>query len=141
MSSNESSAAVTPPVSLTVSGVLETEGGVRQFYPVILAGGSGERFWPLSQAERQDVDAFLDRERIHGLVTLPDHRDDDAELHVADAAFWVKGCSSLGLWRCAALVDIIGAKGRSSFCLLDIKQAIAPLAPRAKGSMCVACRT
>jgi uncharacterized protein (DUF2252 family) len=94
----------------------------------------GERFWPLSEDERHDVDAFLDRERIHGLVTLPDHRDDDSELHVADAAFWVKGCSSLGLWRCAALVDIVGAKGRSGFCLLDIKQAIAPLAPRAKGS-------
>ncbi len=94
----------------------------------------GERFWPLSDDERADVDAFLDGERIRALVTLPEHRDDDAEIRVADAAFWVKGCSSLGLWRCAALVDIVGAKGRAGFCLLDIKQAIAPLAPRAKGS-------
>ena len=94
----------------------------------------GSRFWPLSAEERADVDAFLDRERIHALVTLPEHRDDDAELRVADAAFWVKGCSSLGLWRCAALVDIVGAKGRAGFCLLDIKQAVSPLAPRAKGS-------
>lgn len=94
----------------------------------------GRRFWPLSDAERADVDAFLDRERIRTLVTLPEHRDDDADIRVADAAFWVKGCSSLGLWRCAALVDIVGAKGRKGFCLLDIKQAISPLAPRADGA-------
>lgn len=94
----------------------------------------GRRFWPLSDEERAAVDAFLDRERIHTLVTLPEHRDDDADIRVADAAFWVKGCSSLGLWRCAALVEILGAKGRKGFCLLDIKQAISPLAPRADGS-------
>jgi uncharacterized protein (DUF2252 family) len=94
----------------------------------------GSRFWPLSDDERADVDVFLDRERIRGLVTLPQHRDDDADIRVADAAFWVKGCSSLGLWRCAALVEIVASKGRSGFCLLDIKQAVSPLAPRAEGS-------
>ncbi len=95
----------------------------------------GKRFWPLSVDERADVDAFLDRERIRGLVTLPDHRDDDADIRVADAAFWVKGCSSLGLWRCAALVEIVASnKRRAGFCLLDIKQAVSPLAPRAEGS-------
>ena len=95
----------------------------------------GRRFWPLSAEERTDLDAFLDRERIRTLVTTPDSRDDDAEIHVADAAFWVKGCSSLGLWRCAALIDIVGKKGRSGFSLLDIKQAVSPLAPRAEGAM------
>ena len=95
----------------------------------------GNRFWPLSEDERGDVDAFLDRERIRELVTLPEHRDDNADIRVADAAFWVKGCSSLGLWRCAALVEIVAAKGRAAFCLLDIKQAVSALAPRAEGSM------
>jgi uncharacterized protein (DUF2252 family) len=65
---------------------------------------------------------------------MPEHRDDDADIRVADAAFWVKGCSSLGLWRCAALVEIVASKGRAGFCLLDIKQAVSPLAPRAEGS-------
>lgn len=94
----------------------------------------GLRFWPLSEEERSDVDAFLDRDRIRALVTLPKHRDEDADIRVADAAFWVKGCSSLGLWRCAALLEIAGGKGRRGFCLLDIKQAVSPLAPRAEGS-------
>ncbi|HSO32838.1 MAG TPA: DUF2252 family protein [Labilithrix sp.] len=94
----------------------------------------GRRFWPLSKEEREDLDAFLDRERIRTLVTSPESRDDDAEIRVGDAAFWVKGCSSLGLWRCAALVEIVGKKGRAGFSLLDIKQAVSPLAPRARGA-------
>ena len=94
----------------------------------------GRRFWPLSEAERADLDVFLDRDRIRVLVTLPESRDDDADIRLSDAAFWVKGCSSLGLWRCAALVDILGKKGRAGFSLLDIKQAISPLAPRAPGA-------
>ena len=95
----------------------------------------GRRFWPLSEDERADLTAFLDREHIRALVTSPESRDDDAEIRLSDAAFWVKGCSSLGLWRCAALIDIVGKKGRSGFSLLDIKQAVSPLAPKARGAM------
>jgi uncharacterized protein (DUF2252 family) len=80
------------------------------------------------------VAAFLVRARSRGLATCPELRPDDADIRVADAAFWVKGCSSLGLWRCAALVEIVASKGRAGFCLLDIKQAVSPLAPRAEGS-------
>lgn len=94
----------------------------------------GRRFWPLASEERAELDAFLDRERVRLLVTAPASRDDDAEIRVADAAFWVKGCSSLGLWRCAALIDVVGTKGRGGYSLLDIKQAISPLSPQARGA-------
>lgn len=90
----------------------------------------GRRFLPLERAERMEVEAFLSRERVRQLVTSLDCREDAAETRVRDAAFWVKGCSSLGLWRCAALVEIIGhGRRRGGYCLLDLKEAIAPLAP------------
>src|SRR6185436_11142478 len=77
-----------------------------------------------------DVDKFLDKERVRQLVTALDCRDDDAEIRVLDAAYWVKGCSSLGLWRCAALVEVEGhGQNGGGYSLLDIKEAVAPLAP------------
>ena len=92
----------------------------------------GRRFLPLDEDERGAVEAFLDRERVRQLVTRVECRDDDAEIRVLDAAYWVKGCSSLGLWRCAALIEIIG-QGRKNggYSLLDIKQATRPIAPAA----------
>ena len=64
------------------------------------------------------------------LVTRLDCRDDEAQIRVLDAAYWVKGCSSLGLWRCAALVEVIGHKhGEGGYSLLDIKEAVATVAP------------
>jgi uncharacterized protein (DUF2252 family) len=50
-----------------------------------------------------------------------------------DAAYWVKGCSSLGLKRYAVLLRV-GASDdpESKFCLLDVKQAMKPAAPRHK---------
>jgi uncharacterized protein (DUF2252 family) len=93
----------------------------------------GSRFWPLTAAERRDVSAFLDAERIRKLVTLLGCRDDEAEISVVDAAYWVKGCSSLGLWRCAALVRVQGKKEKhGGYSLLDLKEATRPLAPRSK---------
>ena len=94
----------------------------------------GKSFWPLTEAERTDVAAFLDREMVRALVTSPEARDDDAKVAVVDATFWVKGCSSLGLWRCAAVVEVLGAKGASAISLLDIKQAVSPLAPVLEGA-------
>ena len=93
----------------------------------------GDRFLPLVEEERQAVQTFLNRERIRQLVTSLECRDDDAQIQVLDAAYWVKGCSSLGLWRCAALIDIVGQhQGKGGYSLLDIKeavQAVAPIAP------------
>lgn len=92
------------------------------------------RFLPLVSAERRAVEAFLDRERVRQLVTRLECRHDDALIRLVDVAYWIKGCSSLGLWRCAALVEVIGqGHKRGGYSLLDIKQAIEPLAPLASG--------
>ncbi len=92
----------------------------------------GERFWPLTREELKAIQGLFRQEDVRRLVTSLKGRDDDAEMELLDAAYWMKGCSSLGRFRAAALVSV-GANGKSGkeFCLVDIKEAIAAAAPRA----------
>lgn len=90
----------------------------------------GKRFWPLEAAEREAIDALFARDDLRSLVTSLRARDDDAAISVIDAAYWCKGCSSLGRLRYAVLVAV--GRGRSErHCLVDLKEAIAAAAPRA----------
>lgn len=93
----------------------------------------GKRFWPLLPEERSAVEALLNAPRVRKLINSLTSRDDDAELELIDAAYWVKGCSSLGLWRAAALARV-GSKKDESLALVDIKQATAPLSPHAEAA-------
>ncbi|HVW26778.1 MAG TPA: DUF2252 family protein [Polyangiaceae bacterium] len=94
----------------------------------------GDRFLPLAKEERDEVARFLDKERVRKLVTRLDSRSDDARVRVMDAAFWVKGCSSLGLWRCAAFVEVRARRdSKADYALLDLKEARRPLAPLEPG--------
>ena len=91
----------------------------------------GKRFWSLSQEERLGITGVIESEKIRGLVTLLRSRDDDAPVALLDAAYWVKGCSSLGRLRYAVVLGV----GKPPFedealCLLDIKEAVAAAAPR-----------
>ncbi len=90
----------------------------------------GRRFWPLETAEREAIDALFGRDDLRALVTSLRARDDDAPISVIDAAYWCKGCSSLGRLRYAVLVAV--GRGKSErHCLVDLKEAIAAAAPRA----------
>ena len=95
----------------------------------------GKKFWPLTTGERDAVAALIEEEGIRRLVTRLESRHDDAEVRLVDAAYWVKGCSSLGLWRVAALVEIRDeskkGKPRRTRSLLDVKEAIETWAPAA----------
>ena len=90
-----------------------------------------KRFWPLTDSERADVARLVETSRFRKLMTSLTSRQDDDPVEMLDAAFWVKGCSSLGLWRCAVLVRV-GGKGKRTLSLVDLKEARAPLAPRAR---------
>jgi uncharacterized protein (DUF2252 family) len=95
----------------------------------------GPRFLRLVNEEREALERFLDRDRVRKLVTRLDSRDDDAELRVLDAAYWVKGCSSLGLWRAAALVEVRGHSAEEGgYALLDIKEAPQSVAAMTPGA-------
>lgn len=93
----------------------------------------GKRFWPLTSDERKGVEKLVATSKVRKLVTGLTSRDDDAPVELVDAAFWVKGCSSLGLWRAAAMVRVGDSKSKlEALALIDIKEALRPLAPHGK---------
>ncbi|HQT66573.1 MAG: hypothetical protein B7Z78_06210 [Rhodospirillales bacterium 20-60-12] len=87
----------------------------------------GKRFWPLAADERAALVALFADEAVDVAVTGLRGREGREDIAFIDAAYWVKGCSSLGLLRYAVLLRL----GGREFCLVDIKQATAPAAPRA----------
>jgi uncharacterized protein (DUF2252 family) len=88
----------------------------------------GKKFWPLTREEKKEIEALFATEEARKLVTSLRSRDDDAQIHVLDAAYWMKGCSSLGNLRFAVLIAI--GESESELCLMDIKEASQALAPR-----------
>lgn len=90
----------------------------------------GKRFWPLSRDERRAIGELFSEADVRSLVTGLYSRPSGADLRLLDAAFWVKGCSSLGRLRYAVLVSVEGDDG-PDFALVDIKEAIRAAAPRA----------
>jgi uncharacterized protein (DUF2252 family) len=86
----------------------------------------GKNFWPLTKSEKNGITQLFEKREMSELVTRLKSRDDDARIEVLDAAYWVKGCSSLGLLRYAVLLSV----GGDDFCIIDIKQAVRAIAPR-----------
>jgi uncharacterized protein (DUF2252 family) len=91
----------------------------------------GERFWPLSAREKKEVRSLFAREDVRRLVTAVKSRKDNAPVEVLDAAYWMKGCSSLGRLRFAVLLGVGKGNKADDYCLFDIKEAVAAAAPRA----------
>ncbi len=85
----------------------------------------GKRFWPLSKEEKRAIGELFETPEVRRLATMLRSRNDDAKVKVLDAAYWMKGCSSLGRLRYAVLLGVDG-----QFCLMDVKEAVQALAPR-----------
>jgi uncharacterized protein (DUF2252 family) len=94
----------------------------------------GERFWSLIKDEPKAIKQLFAEESVRRLVTSLKGRPDDAEIEVLDAAYWMKGCSSLGRLRYAVLLSVGAGKKHESYCLIDIKEATAAAAPRTRGA-------
>jgi uncharacterized protein (DUF2252 family) len=91
----------------------------------------GKRFWPLRADEQREIKRLFRRADVRRLATLLRSRNDRDPIEVLDAAYWVKGCSSLGRLRYAVLVGIGDPPYEGeSLCLMDIKEAVQALAPR-----------
>ena len=100
-----------------------------------------KRFWPVTQAEKKEIGRIFKLPEVCDLITSLKERDKGDEVEVVDAAYWMKGCSSLGRLRFAVLLGI-GEKKKNSegFCLIDIKEAVPVAAPhfakrRCRGTM------
>ena len=94
----------------------------------------GKKFWALEPKEREALDELFSDPEIKRLILSIDGKDKDREVRLVDAAYWMKGCSSLGLLRYAGIIAIRGAKGREDYALVDLKEATTPAAPVADGA-------
>jgi len=92
----------------------------------------GSKFWALSKSERAAIAELFQTPSLRHLATSMRSRDDDAPVEVLDAAYWMKGCSSLGLLRFAVLLGVGSGKKRDQ-ALMDVKEAVAAAAPRYAG--------
>lgn len=97
----------------------------------------GRKFWALADDERAALTAVFDDPAVARMILSLDRKDKGAAraIRLVDAAYWMKGCSSLGLLRFAAILELKSAKGRSSYAIVDLKEAVAPIAPRAAQSL------
>ena len=93
----------------------------------------GERFWLLSQAEKGEINRLFASEQPRCLISCLRNRDAKDPVEVLDAAYWMKGSSSLGRLRFAVLVGV-GTHKHRTICLIDIKEAIRAAAPHATNS-------
>jgi uncharacterized protein (DUF2252 family) len=89
----------------------------------------GKSFWPLARDEKAAIATLCETPELHRLVTSLKGRPDDARVQLLDSAYWVKGCSSLGLLRYAVLLGV-GEEDEQDYCLIDVKEAVAAAAPR-----------
>jgi uncharacterized protein (DUF2252 family) len=89
----------------------------------------GNSFWPLEKSERSAVNELFKLDDVRQLATMLRSRKDNASVEVLDAAYWVKGCSSLGRLRFAVVLGM-GKRSKRSLCLMDVKEATDAAAPR-----------
>ena len=71
---------------------------------------------------------MLQGDSVRPTLTSLRGRSKDEPIELLDAAYWMKGCSSLGRLRYAAILRIGNGKSSSS-CLVDIKEGVAAAAP------------
>lgn len=91
----------------------------------------GRRFWPLSDKERTQIEELFKDDTVREKITALKGRKNDSQVSVVDAAYWMKGCSSLGRLRYAILAGI-GKKKDRTYCLIDLKEATPPAAPHSR---------
>jgi uncharacterized protein (DUF2252 family) len=84
----------------------------------------GRKFWALSKKEHDEMHRLFESNEAKALVTNLRSEAKKHRVKVLDAAYWMKGCSSLGKLRYAVLLGI-----GKTFCLIDIKEAGEAAAP------------
>ncbi len=92
----------------------------------------GKKFWELDADEKWELGLLLDLPAIKELILALNKRGEGAVVELVDAAYWMKGCSSLGKLRYAALVHVTGER-KAKFSLVDVKEAVASAAPATPG--------
>jgi uncharacterized protein (DUF2252 family) len=84
----------------------------------------GRRFWALTKQEHEEIHQLFQSDEVGSLIACLHKRDKEDAIEVLDAAYWMKGCSSLGRLRYAILLGV-----NKRYCLIDIKEAVQARAP------------
>ena len=90
----------------------------------------GKRFWALADNELAAIEALFNEEGTLAMLKKLAGDREPRKVKVADAAYWMKGCSSLGKLRYAVLLAV-GKRGEREYRLVDIKEAVDAAAPAA----------
>lgn len=90
----------------------------------------GKRFWTLAVEERSALSRMFADDSVRPTLAALRGRPKDDPIEMVDAAYWMKGCSSLGRLRYAAILRL-GQGKDSRLCLVDVKEGTAAAAPRA----------
>jgi uncharacterized protein (DUF2252 family) len=85
----------------------------------------GSRFWPLSRKEARAASEMMAKPELQALFAS----SEGSVTELLDAAYWMKGCSSLGKLRLALLVGVQDGE-RRALRLVDVKEAVTAFAPR-----------
>lgn len=93
----------------------------------------GRKFWALTKDEHQELRELIEGENLQILIRRVVGCEDENAIRLLDAAYWMKGCSSLGRLRYALLVGV-GGKKHLQYRLLDVKEAVPAAAPCAKNA-------
>jgi len=94
----------------------------------------GKRFWTLEKRERVAIENLFKDESVASKILEFKGKKPGTKIAVVDAAYWMKGCSSLGRLRYAVLLGIEKRSDRS-YCLIDLKEATSALAPQGRMSV------
>jgi uncharacterized protein (DUF2252 family) len=84
----------------------------------------GRKFWALSNKEHEEIVRLFESKAANSLVGKLRPEAKGHKVEVLDAAYWMKGCSSLGRLRYAVLLGT-----SKTYCLIDIKEAAEAAAP------------
>ena len=84
------------------------------------------------------MEQLFAQDELRQMIASLRSRHDGARVRVMGAAYWKKGCSSLGRLRLAVLLSVDKGKAERH-CLIDVKEAIAP-APRSGSGWTAASR-
>ncbi|HEV2646904.1 MAG TPA: DUF2252 family protein [Acidobacteriaceae bacterium] len=92
----------------------------------------GKRFWTLTEEEKQAIAKLFAAQATIDKVLQLKGRKPGTKLKVLDAAYWMKGCSSLGRLRYAVLLSVGSKRDKEpqQYCLIDLKEATAAAAPQ-----------
>ena len=92
----------------------------------------GKKFWPLEPRERGALEDLFSQPVIKKHILSLHANAAVRDVRFVDAAYWMKGCSSLGLALYAA-TSLKGTDEHSDYALIDLKEAIKAVAPVARG--------